>query len=80
MYEIEKEYKDAVYYIDPYNVESLVNALCDLKQNKNKYLEYQTKGKEMIQNNNFDIEVTRFLSKIYKLRKAQNSWKFLYDA
>ena len=34
----------------------------------------------MIQNNNFDIEVTRFLSKIYKLRKAQNSWKFLYDA
>ena len=79
IYEIEKEYKDAVYYIDPYNVESLVDALCDLKQNKNNYVKYQTKGMEMIENNNFDLEVTEFLRKIYKLRKAQNSWKFLYD-
>lgn len=80
IYEIEKEYKDAVYYIDPYNVESLVDALCDLKQNKNNYAKYQTKGMEMIENNNFDLEVTEFLRKIHKLRKTQNSWKFLYDA
>lgn len=79
IFNIEKEYKDAVYYIDPFEVNSLINAIIDLKKNKSIYEKYQSTGKKILDTNNFDIDVEKFIKKIYLLRKAQNSWKFSYD-
>ena len=79
IFNIEKEYKDAVYYIDPFDTYSLVNAIIDLRKNKIVYEKYQSKGKEILHTNNFNIDVEKFVYKIYLLRKTQNSWKFSYD-
>ena len=73
---IKSIYRDAVLYIDPYKVSTMVNAIINLQDNpsiKNKLID---EGKKLIKENNFDNDVKQLLSIFERNKYIKNIWKF----
>jgi glycosyltransferase involved in cell wall biosynthesis len=79
IFDIDKEYKDSVFYIDPLDENTLINGLEELYNNNSLYNIYCQKGDAMIKKNLFEKQVGDLIIEIKNLRKIKNSWKFYYD-
>ena len=79
IFDIDKEYKDSVFYIDPLDENTLINGLEELYNNNSLYNIYCQKGDVMIKKNLFEKQVGDLIIEIKNLRKIRNSWKFYYD-
>jgi hypothetical protein len=79
IFNINQEYKDSVFYIDPFNEKTLVDGLIELDENPDLYKEFCNKGSAMIKLNQFDNQITSLIDEIKKLNKIKNSWKLDND-
>ena len=65
--DIDKVYKDSVYYIDPHDYKTLANGVIKLNNNALLRKNLIEKGNNLLKNNNFEIEIESLLKEIQKL-------------
>ena len=76
IHNVKEVYKDAVYYIDPLDPQSMVEGIINIIKNrdlKNKLVE---NGKKLLQSINSDKEFEQFFELLNKRKKVKESWKF----
>ena len=76
IHNVKEVYKDAVYYIDPLDPQSMVECIINIIKNrdlKNKLVE---NGKKLLQSINSDKEFEQFFELLNKRKKVKESWKF----
>ena len=76
IHNIRKVYLDAVYYIDPFNPETMVAGIKDLINNnelKNKLVE---NGRKLLGSIDVNKEFEQFFEIIKKRRKVKDTWEF----
>ena len=76
IHNVKEVYKDAVYYIDPLDPQSMVEGIINIIKNrdlKNKLVE---NGKKLLQSINRDKEFEQFFEVLKKRKKVKESWKF----
>jgi len=79
IFNIDKEYKDSVIYIDPFDEKTLIDGLIMLSENPTLYQDLCARGNKMIAENEFDNQITALVNEIKKLEKIKNSWKLDND-
>ena len=73
---IREVYKEAVYYIDPFNSKTMVKAVNDIMENPEVKKRLIDNGKKLLKENNFDKDVEQILNIVEKNYKIKNSWLF----
>ena len=73
---IREVYKEAVYYIDPFNSKTMVKAVNDIMENPEVKKRLIDNGKKLLKENNFDKDVEQILNIVEKNSKIKNSWLF----
>lgn len=68
---VDEVYKDAVFYIDPYNHKTLVDGVMKLNDDKELRKQLLKKGDNLLNSNNFECEVENLLLQIEKLSKIK---------
>lgn len=77
IHNIRKVYKDAVYYIDPFNPETLVKGFLELTKDEEKKTELLSKGENLLNSIDENKEFSQFLEIFKKRRKIKDTWEFL---
>ena len=77
IHNIRKVYKDAVYYIDPFNPETLVKGFLELTKDEEKKTELLSKGENLLNSIDENKEFGQFLEIFKKRRKIKDTWEFL---
>ena len=76
IHNIKEVYKDAVYYIDPLNPETMAKGIKNIIEDnslKNKLIE---NGKKLLSNTNVNKEFEKFFNIIRKRKKIKETWEF----
>ena len=73
---IREVYKEAIYYIDPFNSKTMVKAVNDIMENPEVKKRLIDNGKKLLKENNFDKDVEQILNIVEKNSKIKNSWLF----
>lgn len=76
IFEIKKIYKDAVYYVDPYDPLTMVEGIKKMLQNDLISQELIHNGKKLLNSINSDKEFGQFFDIIRKRKKLKESWVF----
>ncbi len=73
---IKNVYKDAVYYIDPFDPNSLAMGLLKLLRSEEDKINLVSKGKELLKSVKIDKEYNQIFDVIKKRQKIKATWKF----
>ena len=73
---IKSTYGDAVFYIDPFKVNTMVDAIIKLQDNPSVKKKLIDEGNKLIKENNFDNDVNQLLSIFDRNKYIKNIWKF----
>ncbi len=76
IFEIRKVYRDAVYYIDPFNPKILADAIKKIAEDETLRKKLKYNGKEILRGLNFDQEINQISEILEKNKKIKNSWLF----
>ena len=76
IHNIREVYKDAVYYIDPLNPESMVKGIINIIKDKNLKEELKINGKKLLNSIDTNKEFKQFFEIIKKRRKIKETWEF----
>lgn len=76
IHNIKKVYKDAVYYINPYDPITLVEGIKEIIENNQKKFDQIKKGSNLLNSINESQEFDQFLEIIKKRRKIKDTWEF----
>jgi glycosyltransferase involved in cell wall biosynthesis len=76
IFEIKKIYKDAVYYVDPYDPLTMVEGIKKMLQNDLISQELIHNGKKLLNSIDNDKEFGQFFDIIRKRKKLKESWVF----
>ena len=76
IFEIRKVYRDAVYYIDPFNPKNLADAIKKIAEDETLRKKLKYNGKEILRGLNFDQEINQISEILEKNKKIKNSWLF----
>ena len=77
IHNIREVYKDAVYYIDPLNPESMVKGIINIIKDKNLKEELKINGKKLLNSIDTNKEFKQFFEIIKKRRKIKETWEYL---
>jgi len=75
IHNIKEVYKDAVYYIDPFEPKSMVTGIIDLINNKNLKDKLIANGKKLLNSIDVDKEFEQFFEIIKKRKKVKEAWE-----
>ena len=76
IHNIKEVYKDAVYYIDPFDPKSMAKGIRDIIENKDLKDRLTNNGKKLLNSVNVDKEFKQFYKIIKKRKKIKESWEF----
>ena len=76
IHNIKEVYKDAVYYIDPFDPTSMVKGIKNIIENKNLKDELINNGKKLLNSIDTDKEFEQFFEIIKKRKKIKKTWEF----
>lgn len=76
IHNIKEVYKDAVYYIDPFDPQSMAKGIRDIINNENLKDKLTNNGKKLLNSINVDKEFEQFSKIIKKRRKIKETWEF----
>lgn len=76
IFNINKIYEDAVYYIDPYEPETGVEAVLQILNNPKFKEDLIQKGKQLLKRNDFNKDIKKILDILNKNKKIKQSWNF----
>ena len=76
IHNIKKVYKDAVYYIDPFDPQSMVNGIKDIIEDENLKNKLKDNGKKLLNSININKEFEKFFEIIKKRKKIKETWEF----
>ena len=76
IHNIKEVYKDAVYYIDPFDPQSMAKGIRDIIENKNLKNQLIDNGKKLLNSINVDEEFKQFFQIIKKRKKIKETWEF----
>ena len=76
IHNIKEVYKDAVYYIDPFDPQSMAKGIRDILNDKNLKDKLTDNGKKLLNSINVDKEFEQFSKIIKKRKKIKETWEF----
>ena len=76
IHNIKEVYKDAVYYIDPFDPQSMVNGIKDIIEDENLKNKLKDNGKKLLNSININKEFEKFFEIIKKRKKIKETWEF----
>ena len=76
IHNIKEVYKEAVYYIDPFDPQSMAKGIRDIIENKNLKNQLIDNGKKLLNSINVDEEFKQFFQIIKKRKKIKETWEF----
>ena len=75
IHNIKEVYKDAAYYIDPFEPKSMVKGIIDLINNKDLKDRLITNGKKLLNSVDVNKEFEQFFEIIKKRKKVKETWE-----
>ena len=76
IHDIKEVYKDAVYYIDPFDPQSMAKGIKDIINNEELKTKLIANGKKLLNSINIDKELQQFYQIIKKRKKIKETWEF----
>jgi len=76
IHNIKKVYKDAVYYINPLDPETMVKGIKNIIEDNDLRNKLKENGKKLLNSININKEFEEFFSIIKKRKKIRETWKF----
>ena len=76
IHNIREVYRDAVFYIDPFEPSTMVKGLVEILTNNSKKNELLNNGKKILQSVDEKKEFNQFYEILKKRRKIKNTWEF----
>ena len=76
IHNIKEVYKDAVYYIDPFDPQSMAKGIRDIINDKNLKDKLTGNGKKLLNSIKVDKEFEQLSKIIKKRKKIKETWKF----
>jgi len=76
IHNIKEVYKDAVYYINPLDPQSMVEGIRNINENKNLKDKLKNNGKKLLNSIDPDKEFKQFFEIIKKRKKIKGTWEF----
>ncbi len=76
IHDIKEVYKDAVYYIDPFDPQSMAKGIKDIINNEELKTKLIANGKKLLNSINIDKEFQQFYQIIKKRKKIKETWEF----